>query len=82
MCLKAMEKIDKCKDKKHTSKVTNNPEDKTPFITCQIRQALASCMRLCSIGPGGICQRECSEYTYCPMNDGSFQVNRIVCSTR
>ena len=28
MCLKTMEKIDKGKDKKHTGKLTSNPEDK------------------------------------------------------
>ena len=38
-----MEKIDEGKDKKHTGKLTDNPEDGTPYITCQ------SAMRLCSI---------------------------------
>ena len=41
--LKAMEKIDEGKDKKHTGKRTDNPEDGTPYITCQ------SGMRRCSI---------------------------------
>ena len=37
-----MEKIDEGKDKKHsTAKLTDNPEDGTPYITC-------SGMRLCS----------------------------------
>ena len=36
MRLKAMEKIDEDKDKKHTGKLADNPEDRTLYITCQI----------------------------------------------
>ena len=35
MRLKTMEKIDEGKNKKHSGKLTDNPEDGTPYITCQ-----------------------------------------------
>ena len=47
MRLKAMEKIDESKDKKHTGKLTDNPKDRTPYITCQMGHTLG--MRLYSI---------------------------------
>ena len=31
-----MDKIDEGKDKKHTGKLTDNPEDGIPYITCQM----------------------------------------------
>ena len=51
MRLKAMEKIDESKDKKHTGKLTDNPKDRTPYITCQMGHTLGmrTGMRLCSI---------------------------------
>ena len=59
-----MEKIDKGKDKKHiTGKLISNPEDKTPYITCQIQHALGTDMQICSMIT--ICDREGSEYTSC-----------------
>ena len=45
-----MEKIDEGKDKKHAGKLTDNPKDRTPYITCQ------SGMRLCSIRGISGCQ--------------------------
>ena len=39
--LKTMEKIDEGKNKKHTGKRTDNPKDRTLYITCQMWQAQA-----------------------------------------
>ena len=47
-----MEKIDDGKNKKHTGKLTDNPEDGTSYITCQ------SGMRLCWIRGISGCQIE------------------------
>ena len=58
--LKAMKKIDESKDKKHAVKLTDNPEDGTPFITCQMGHALGmrTDLRLCSRRGIPGCQRE------------------------
>ena len=64
MRLKAMEEIDEGKDKKHAGKLTDNPKDRTPYITRQMGHALgtASGMRLCSMRDISGCQIEGSSH--------------------
>ena len=38
--MKTTEKIDEGKDKKHTGELTDNPKDRTPYITCQWHAAV------------------------------------------
>ena len=40
MRLKTMENVDNGKEKKHTDKLTDNPEDGTSYITCQWHAAV------------------------------------------